>query len=102
MIKKKNISLLRKKNEFLPIILFYFKLKELSQKRHTPAIRLLIPTKLVKDTGSDFSTQHFLFDSNGALQAEKMHSIYVEIQNSPTENLLLSGITCIIRLAKIL
>lgn len=67
MIKKKNIFLLREKNEFLSIIPFYFWLKKLSQKRLTPAIRLVISTMLVKNTGSEFSTQHLQFDSNGAL-----------------------------------
>lgn len=52
-----------------------------------------IPTMRIKDTGSGFLIQHLWFASNGPLQAEKMHSMYVGIQNSPTVILLLSGFT---------
>lgn len=74
---------LEKKVEFLSINSFYFRLKEFFPKGHNPAMGVEIPTMLIKDTGSDFLTQHLQFASNGTLQAEKMHRMYIGIQNSP-------------------
>lgn len=72
---------------------FLLQVKELFKQGHTPATGLKAPKMLIKDTGSGLLTQHLWFASNRTLQAEKMHNIYIGIQNSPTEILLLSRIT---------
>lgn len=92
MIKKKNISLWRKKwisvNQS-----FLFKVEKFFTEGPTPATGVAILAMLIKDTVSGLLIQHLQFASNRVQQAEKMHSMYTEKWYSSTEMLFLSDIT---------